>query len=349
MVVHPQTFDLLPSAPALLERTAGDARFKLELPASQIEIVAPPRRTIDALVEDFGAARRRLVCALGGEASVIGAGVHPFACAEGALNSHGGYGGLAEEYGIVARRQLVCGVHVHVSLGGADRTLGVYNAMRSYLPLLAALAANAPIYEGLDTGLASVRPLVSGLLPRQGIPPSLESWEQLCAELAWGARTGRLRGLRGWWWELRIHPELVTIEVRAPDAQSTSAETAAVAAVAASLILRLGELHDAGELAPAAPGWRIAENRWSAVRDGIHGQMHDLLTGRPRATRELLAELIEQLQTTAAAIGGERHLSEAMRMLHGNGADRQRALYRSLDSKRALVGELARVFLHSPG
>jgi carboxylate-amine ligase len=345
MVVHPQSLDLMPSAPALLERLAGDPRFKLELPASQIEIVLPPRRTIGELIEDLREARRRLALALGEDARLLGAGVHPFACGEGELNVHGRYGEVAEEYGLIARRQLVCGLHVHVSLGGADRTLAVYNAMRSYLPLLAALAANAPIYEGRDTGLASIRPLIGGQLPRQGIPPRLESWEQLCAELSWGARTGRLQRLRGWWWELRIHAELATLEVRVPDAQTTTAETAAVAAVAASLILHLGDLYDAGALEPSAPGWRIAENRWSAARDGAHGQMHDLLSGRARATRELLSELIEELHSTAPAIGGEPYLSEAARMVEHNGADRQRALYRSLDGPQAAARELTCLFL----
>lgn len=345
MVVHPHTLDLLPSAPTLLERLAGDSRFKLELPACQIEIVTPPRHTIDELLEDLMQARRRLALAGEEDARMLGAGVHPSAHGEGELNLHGRYREVASEYPFVARRQMVCGLHVHVSLSGADRTLAVYNAMRSYLPLLAALATNAPIYDGGDTGLMSIRPLVAGLLPRQGIPPRLESWEQLCAELNWGAQTGRLLGVQGWWWELRIHPELATLEVRVADAQSASAETAAVAAVAASLVLRLAELHDAGELEPSAPGWRIAENRWSAVRDGAHGEMHDLVSGRPRATRELLVELIEQLQTTASAIGGEPHLTRAMRMLEHNGADRQRELLRSFDDHHAVARALTHLFL----
>ncbi len=348
MVVDPQTLDPLPAAPALLERLSGDACFKLELPASQIEIVTPPRHTTDELREDLVQARRRLAVAIDEDARLLAAGVHPSASAEGELNLHGRYGEVAGEYRFVAPRQMVCGLHVHVSLGGADRTLAVYNAMRSYLPLLAALATNAPIYGGRDTGLMSIRPLVAGLLPRQGIPPRLESWEQLSAELAWGARTGRLLGIQGWWWELRIHPELATLEVRVADAQSTTAETAAVAAVTSSLIVRLGQLHDAGDLAPPAPGWRIAENRWSAIRDGAHGEMHDLVSGSPRATRELLVELVEELRGTTPSIGGEPHLARAMRMLERNGADRQRELLRSRQDPHRVVRELTELFL-APG
>src|SRR5207253_1027249 len=83
--------------------------------------------------------------------------------------------------------QLVCALQVHVSAGGADRALAVYNAARSYLPLLAALGANAPFYEGVDTGLASVRPKIAQLLPRQGIPPAIAAWQEYHDLLIWGS------------------------------------------------------------------------------------------------------------------------------------------------------------------
>ncbi len=222
MAVDPRTLDLLPRAAALLALPGGeDPRFKLELPASQIEIVTAPHRTVGELVAELTGARRALACAAGGEAAFLAAGVHPFAPAEGELNAGAHYAEVAADYGIVARRQLVCGLHVHIALRGAERTLAVYNAMRAYLPMLAALAANAPVHEGRDTGLASIRPLISGMLPRQGVPPPMASWEELAEELAWGARTGRLQRLRGWWWELRVHAELATLEVRVADAQSS--------------------------------------------------------------------------------------------------------------------------------
>ena len=37
-----ETLDLLPRAREVIERVEGDPRFKLELPASQLEIVTPP-------------------------------------------------------------------------------------------------------------------------------------------------------------------------------------------------------------------------------------------------------------------------------------------------------------------
>ena len=121
------------------------------------------------------------------------AAVHPFSSPAGELNQFERYGHTLAEYGPVARRQLVCALHVHVAVGSADETLAVYNAARSYLPLIAGLAANGPIYAGADTGLASVRPKLCELLPRQGVPPALGSWEELAAAYRWGAAAGDIR------------------------------------------------------------------------------------------------------------------------------------------------------------
>jgi carboxylate-amine ligase len=323
MVLDPHTLDLLPRAPQLLDGLAERDGYKVELPASQLEIITAPHADVGAVVDELRSRRVRLARALGGSARLAVAGAHPFAEVEGELNTGEHYERIAREYGPVARRQLVCGLHVHIGLSGAERVLAVHNALRSYLPELAALAANAPLLGGRDCGLASVRPLIAGMLPRQGVPPAFESWQELAGELKWGAAAGRLDGSRGWWWELRLHPELGTLEVRVPDAQSTIADVSAVLATSCALVLWLAELHDAGELAPAAPSWRIAENRWSAARHGVHGSMIDLRTGASEPTRERLHTLLERLDPIASRIGAGAGLEHAHALAEHNGSDRQ--------------------------
>ncbi len=197
--------------------------------------------------------------------------MHPFSSGVGELNAGERYEHTRAEYGHVATRQLVCALQVHVALGGAERTLAVYNGLRAYLPLLAALAANAPFYEGRDCGLASVRPKLSELLPRQGVPPPIPSWAHYAELLRWGRRSGTFRDPRTWWWELRPHTLYGTLEFRVPDAQSTVADAAAVTAVAYGLVHWLAARHDAGESLPTVETWRIEENRWSACRHGTPG------------------------------------------------------------------------------
>jgi carboxylate-amine ligase len=299
---------------------------KPELPASQVELTTAPARRVAGAIAELAHGRRALAAAADGLALPAAAGAHPFAAPLGELSPGDRYDAILAEYGDVARSQLVCALQVHVAVGGAERTLAVYNALRGHLPELAALAANAPFLAGRDTGLASVRPLISGLLPRQGVPPSLESWDTFADALRWGRVTGAVPEPRRWWWELRPHPAYGTLELRVPDAQTTLADAAAVAAFAHALVAWLAERHDAGERLPVPASWRIAENRWTACRHGLDGSFADLSHGARTPARELLHARLVQLSPTAERLGCADELASAAALIEANGAQRQREL-----------------------
>jgi carboxylate-amine ligase len=347
MVLDGRTLDLAPRARELIGATSDQPAFKLELPASQLEVVSPARDSVAQLALDLYLGRARLAAAVAGRAQLAAVGAHPFAAAEGELNAGDRYERIEREYGPVIRRQLICGLHVHVGLSGPERVVAVYNALRSHLPELAALAANAPMHGGRDTGMASVRPGIAGTLPRQGIPPAYESLRDYARDLAWGAAAGRLQRPGEWWWELRIHAELGTLEVRVADAQRCAADAAAVVATVCGLVLWLAARHDAGELGGPAPGWRIAENRWSAARHGVHGQMLDLASGAPTPSKRRLHSLLDELEPFAAAVGGGEHIARAHRLAERNGADWQRAVAgeQGIDG---LMEQLTAAFLERP-
>jgi carboxylate-amine ligase len=289
MLLDAETLDLAPRATEAIASLDGDPRFKLEMPAAQLEIVTAPHESVAAAAAELATARARLAEALTDRFRVAGAGAHPFAAGAGPLNPGARYEAIGAEYASVANRQLVFGLHVHVAVGGAARALAVYNALRSHLPDLAALAACAPFYEGADSGLASVRSRISGLLPRQGVPPALDSYETYAEALRWCA----FDDPRQWWWELRLHPAFGTVEVRVPDTQATVADTAAVAEVAYALVTWLAARHDAGERLPVAESWRIDQNRWAACRRGLDAVMTDPLTGARETACDRLARALD--------------------------------------------------------
>lgn len=341
MLLDPHTLDLAPVAAEVLERLHDTSRFKPELPAAHLEIVTSPARSPVQALTQLGEARRDLMTAAAGIALPAVAGVHPFADPHGVLSARPQYEGLRRDYGPVAEQQLVASLQVHVAVGGADRTLAVYNALRCHLPELMALAANGPFHAGRDTGLATVRPLLSQLLPRQGIPPRLESWNALVAELEWGAAAGCLPDSSRWWWELRPHLTYGTLELRVPDAQSALTAASGVIGLIHALVLSLAKRYDAGEPLPDAETWRIAENRFSAVRWGIQGSMADLSTGERRPTSERLLALIEELSPA----GTMDMLAQSRELAQHNGALDQRRVAASRGMKGLaawLVDEFAR-------
>lgn len=326
MLLDPRTLDLTPCAREALVALGGDLRFKPELPAAQIENVTVPRRTISRAAGDLRAARGDLAAVLEGRALIAAAGAHPFADALGELNRGVRYEELGAEFASIARRQLVFGLHVHVTVCGSQLAVRVHDALRSYLPELAALAANAPFHEARDSGLASVRPRIAAMLPRQGVPPALGGWEEFEDALRWGASAGALPDARRWWWELRLHPTFGTIEVRVADAQTTVGETAAVAAVVHALVTWLAQRAQDGEALPVAPTWRIAENSFAAGRDGLDADFADLVTGEREPVRERLQRLLDELAPVAAGLGSATELEHARAIAAGlGGAARQRA------------------------
>jgi carboxylate-amine ligase len=329
MLLDPATLDLLPVAPAVLARLDGDARFKEEMPAAQLEIAGPVAATVGDAAAALLEARRTLASAAeAAGARVGGSGIHPFAAAEGELNGGPRYDAIAGEYGAIARRQLVFGLHVHVAVPGGDRALAVYNAVREQLPALAALGSASPFYEGRDTGLASVRPKVCDLLPRQGVPPAVPSWEALAEAFAWGRDTGTFADPGQWWWEARLHHLHGTLEVRVPDAQATVQDSAALGAVVHALVATLADRFDAGEELGAAPTWKIGENRWSACRHGVEGRWIDVHTGAVRPMVDHLHGLLDALRPAARRLGCATELEAARDLI-----ERPRA---------ALVREIAR-------
>jgi carboxylate-amine ligase len=326
MLLDPETLDLLPAAARVHAELGEAVSLRTELPAAQVETASPVCATIDEAAAALAAARRALAAGVEGWARLAGAGTHPFADPEGELIDEPKYAHLIEEFPWVLPRQLVFGLHVHVAVRGADRALAVHNALRSYLPELAALAGNAPLHAGRDTGLASLRPKICDLLPRQGVPPAWGSWEERAEFERWGRRGGVFPGAGEPWYELRAHDEVGTIELRVPDSQTTVDDAAGVIAFAAGLVAWLADRHDAGEPLPVHEHSRIVENRWRAMRHGLGGSLLDLDSGERQPTRARIVALIDAVAPAAERLGGAAELEHARALAAHNGAERQRAL-----------------------
>jgi carboxylate-amine ligase len=341
MLVDGETLRPAPRGAELLAALGDDPRFKLELPAAQIELLTPAVRSVPEAVACLRVARRDLQRIAGGLGlRAMSAGAHPFAAATGPLNAAPRFDAIRDEFGAIVEAQQICGLHVHVAVGGADATIAVHDMLCEHLPELAALAAATPFYSGVDTGLASVRPKITGLLPRQGVPPTLGDMAGFARALEWGARAGAVPEPRRWWWELRPHPMFGTLEVRVCDSQATVADTAALAATIHALVAALRERYLAGDRCVPAPSWRIDENRWSACRYGITGAMADLRTGEAVPTRERLQRRLLELAPYAKSLRCAPALSEARRLLAGGGMPAaQRALVAE-QGLRALAGAL---------
>lgn len=279
----------------VVERAAGDPRFRMELPPCQIEMATAPRRSVLEIEADLRSARHAVAEWCSGLARPVSAALHPTDATFATAATTRGIG-LVSRYGWLARSQLLGSVQVHVAVSPPDRLIAVHDELRSYLPYIAALAAAGPFAHREDRGVASMRPFICQLLPRQGIPPALRTWEAFTAEVEWGMESGVMVDPTNWWWELRPHPRYGTLEIRVADAQPRVADSMAVVELTLALVRWLAARADVGDLPTPAATWRIEENRWSAAMDGVGGTFADLETGLRRPTTEMVATLIDEVE-----------------------------------------------------
>ena len=324
MLTEPGSLALAPVNDAVLALFDDDSPYRKELRATQLELVTPVCATAAEACAALTGARERLVAALDGAVRLLGAGTHPTSTEWGTVSADERYQMLADEYEWATRRSVMCGLHVHVAVGGAERTLAVHNALRSYLPEIGALAANSPFAEGRDTGLCSIRGKLNEAFPRSGVPPAFRTWQQYVSLLDWGRAGGLFPDSSHLWWDLRLHPTYGTVEIRVSDTQTHVADNGAIAAFVQALVAWLARRHDAGERLPIGDYFRIRENAWRALRHGVNGWLVDLETGKREPTRERIAMLLDHLVPVAREIGAEEEIREARVLLGGNGADRQR-------------------------
>jgi carboxylate-amine ligase len=325
LVVDAETLDPVPAAEQVLASLGFEFAFKPEFRAAQIELATPVCRTAAEVKQALADLREELRAASDPSLAFMAAGTHPRAL-PGQVSDRLRYRRIASEHPWASHWLLTCGLHVHVAVPGAERALAVYNALRSYLPLIAAIGANSPFYLGEESGMESVRSQLNATFPRSGVPPSFESLESYAAFVRWGAVAPVIADPSQHWWDLRLSPEYGTIEVRSADAQTQVEETGAIAALVQSLVAWLVRRYDDGEPLPVCPGERIRENAWRAARDGAQGFLVDLESGEKTLTAEVVRALVRRLMPFAAELECEGELVDVYGLLGETGAERQRRI-----------------------
>jgi carboxylate-amine ligase len=165
-------------------------------------------------------------------------------------------------------RNTTAGLHVHVGVDDADRATAVANRLRWYLPVLLALSANSPFWNGFDTGLASARAKVFENLPNTGVPTWFEDFDAYRRFERRMIETGSINDRGELWYDVRPHTGHGTVEVRTPDAQADPRYTLAFAEYVHALVVDLSERVADGESAPRLRRELLEENKWRALRYG---------------------------------------------------------------------------------
>jgi glutamate---cysteine ligase / carboxylate-amine ligase len=306
------------SDPALAESISG------ELIASEIEIRSGRGETLATSVAAQRDYRRRLFALAAERGVALGAtGTHPWAdYRDQRIIDTEHYQRLNDQLRYVVWRNNTFSLHVHVGVQGADRAVRTCDRLRPILPLLLAVSANSPYLDGQDSGLHSARTVTfTRIFPRCGVPDTFGDWSAFRDYIDFLLRTRSIVEYTQVWWSVRPHASFGTVEVRICDAQTSAAESEALAALVTGCVLQAARDEDEGKPGADVPGRLIEENLWRAIRWGLAGKLLDLDSG----AEYLATEIVDRLAEWTAPARAE-HGIELGPALAPNGAQRQRRL-----------------------
>ena len=296
MILDAETFEQRPEVDAIVAAIGDvDGEVKQELFASVVELTTGICETPAQTIEKLHALRRAASRAAETRGLVLaGAGSHPLSDPTAqAIASNPRYGEFVAYAGISAKRQGVSGLHVHVGMPDADACLRVLERVLPWLPVVLALSANSPYFDGRETGMMSIRAEILGILPRHSAPPAFESfaaWEHFVERFV---AAGLVPGYSALHWDIRPHPTFGTLEIRAADQPTSLEHTGRLVSLLHGLCVWAVEQP---ALAPDAGRRGVYEqNRWAAARFGPRATLLHPERDGAAAVPELYAELVERI------------------------------------------------------
>jgi glutamate---cysteine ligase / carboxylate-amine ligase len=347
MLVSPETWlpasrceDVLGALPAEYAECA-----RAETHGSALELGTSPQRTVGESIQQLASLRADLAATLDGLGlRAAASGTHPTARWEDIDVSPGArYQFVHASMRELARREPTFGLHVHVAVPEAEAAARALNAIRGHLPVLLALSANSPFWQGRDSGLASARTPVFQAFPRTGPPRRFRDYTDYVEAIDVLVRCDAIPEPTFLWWDARLQPRFGTVEVRIMDAQTRVADTAAIVALVHCLV-RLEAEREPAEPTPADAPEVLSENRFIAARDGIEARLIEPAASTRRPARDRLAELVDACTPHARALGCAAELAAVQRLAASPGAARQRSLAESAGSLEGLVAALSGEF-----
>jgi carboxylate-amine ligase len=331
-----------------LRSAVAEEQVHPELLQAQVEVSTPVCESLDQVRSSLAGLRSAVSTA----AAQVGCGV----AASGAapvrgqvpipVTAQARYLAISADAPRLVDEQLINGMHVHVAVPDRDSGVAVLNRIRPWLPVLVAMGANSPLWDGHDTGFASWRTVVFGRWPVSGAPPAFADAADYGRRTQALLDTDAIRDRGQVHWQARLSERFPTVEVRALDVQLRVEDAVLFTGLIRALVVRALELERSG--APAADGHPelIAAANWKAARHGLDADLADPGSppGRPnrhRPAAEVVGALLDELGPSLEQSGDYQEVAAGVHRLlrDGTGATRQRRAFADggLD---ALIDEL---------
>ncbi len=340
-LVDAQTQAIAPTVPEALFATvkaSSGGQVKGEFLQQQFEVATEPHVDMAEACAELRQLRHMVAGMVAPHGlGILAAGTHPTATwTEAQQTKAERYDNVMHDLQMIGRRNMLCGMHVHVELPDPNARVDVMTRMLPYLPIFIALSTSSPFWQSRRTGLLGYRLAAYDELPRTGVPELFRTTEEYESYVGALVCAGVIPDASYIWWAMRpstMHP---TLELRAPDCCTRLEDTVAIAALYRTLVRRVVLNPWLNADLTAVSRAIVVENKWRAQRYGIHEAFVD--EARPHGVpfARWLDQVIEEAAGDADALGC---LDEVMHcraiVANGTSADAQLAVYRQARDKGA--------------
>ena len=315
-------------------------KVKAEMHQAVVEVGTKVCRDIKEAREDMRSLRREMISLASENGLLLGsASTHPFADWKvQEIYPDERYYRVVEDMQLVARANLVFGLHVHVGIEDRDTAIHIMNSLRYFLPHILALSTNSPFWMGMETGFKSYRSKVFERFPRTGIPDVFSNWADYETFVNLLIKTNCIDNGKKIWWDIRPHPFFETIEVRVCDIPMRLDETLGIAALIQATAAMLWKLHASNKSYRIYGRALISENKFRACRYGLDGKLIDFGKQEEVPVRKLMLEYLHLIDDVVDELGSRDEIDYIHEMLNmGSGADRQLKVFRETGDLKKVV------------
>ena len=294
LLLDPASGENRPAAEKVLADLPGPMRLRghREFRPSMLEMVTGVRTDLGELAGELLAGRRAAATTAAAHGvALVAIGATPVAEAVRTPSDDPRFRAIAGHYGPIARDPSVCGCHVHVGVPGRAQAVEICTRLRGWLPVIQALAANSPLFEGADTGYASWRSIQLERWPGLGPWPHLRSVEDFERTVAAMIASGEMLDDSMILWYARPSASFPTVEVRVADVCAEARDAVLVTALVRGLVDTVMRQ----DAEPEIPGAILHAAHWNAARNGVGGTLLDPRSGRARPAWDLVGELVDRI------------------------------------------------------
>jgi carboxylate-amine ligase len=261
--------------------------------------------------------------------ALIAASTHPFAewHAQRSTDKQR-YHTLFRDMQSLARRMLICGMHVHVGIEDDELRLELLNQFSQFLPLVLALSTSSPFWEGENTGLKSYRLTVFDTFPRSGLPEQFKNFSDYQQHMAILQKARIMQDATFIWWDMRISARYPTLESRIADVCTRLDDAISIAALTQSILHYLYRMKREHKTVPVYSRFLINQNRWRAMRYGYDEGLVDFESAKVIPVNDWLSDIVEKVYRDAEELGCEKELEQVLDIpKNGTSAHKQIATY----------------------